>query len=250
MKKIILFVVFAIFTMFAEAQDLDSSRSQVKNVLKFHPFTLPFNSVSFEYERMINSKNAVSLQVGIPNQQSIMGKYGISANSDLKTAAFGSTIIRGAYRHYTGKSMLPKGFYIEPYLKYQHLNGGASIAGVDDSGDAYSGKSDIKFNTLNVGCQLGIQFLIAKKVSLDFYFFGLEGGIFNGNIATTPTSYTEYNPYILSVIKNVIDQNIADAPALIRNKLTTTQTATQVIIHANNAFYPWFRGGISIGFAF
>ena len=117
-------------------------------------------------------------------------------------------------------------------------------------GDPYSGNSEIKFNTLNVGCQLGIQFLIAKRVSVDFYFLGLEGGLLNGNIVTTPTSYTEYNPFILSALKNVIDQNIANAPAIIRNKLTTSETSSQVIVKAGNATYPWYRGGISIGFAF
>ena len=250
MRNILLFVFFCGNGLFALAQNQNSNELHLKNVLKFQPFNLPFNAFSFEYERMINGKNSVAIQIGIPNQQSIMGKYGITANSDLKTAAFGSAIIRGAYRHYTGKSGLPKGFYIEPYLKYQHLKGEASIAGVDDSGDPYSGKSDINFRTVNAGCQLGLQFLIAKRVSLDFYFLGLEGGLLSGNIATTPTSYTEYNPFILAVIKNVIDQNIAQAPAIIRNKITTTQTPTQIKINANNALYPWIRGGISVGFAF
>ena len=250
MKYIILPVFLFAFALFTGAQNQNSDDYKIKNIVKFQPVTLPFNAVSFEYERMINGNNAVTLQVGIPNQKSIMGKFGINSNSDLKSAEFGSTIIRGAYRHYIGQSTLPKGFYIEPYLKYQQLKGGASIAGVDDHGDPYSGKSDVKFNTINMGCQLGIQFLIAKRVSLDLYFLGLEGGLLNGTIATTPTSYTEYNPIILTVLKNVIDQNIAQAPSFIRNKLTTTQTSTQVLINAKSAVYPWIRGGFSIGFAF
>jgi len=250
MKKIFLLAVLFGFTCSGIAQVDDSSLFSIKNVVKFQPFTLPFNSISFEYERMINHKNSLTLQIAIPNQQSVMGKYGINSNSDLKTAEFGTKVLRGAYRHYTGKNNLPKGFYIEPYLKYQQLKGGASIAGVDDQGDPYSGKSEIKFNTINAGCQFGVQFLIVKRVSIDLYFLGLEGGILNGKIATTPTSYTEYDPFILGIIKNVIDQNIAQAPAIVRNKLITTQTSTQVIINANNAPYPWIRGGISIGFAF
>ena len=250
MKYIIFSIVLSGYTLFAAAQYRNSDNYQIKNVIKFQPVTLPFNSVSFEYERMINNKNSVTLQVGFPNQKSVMGKFGISANSDLKTAEFGSTIIRGAYRHYTGENRLPSGFYIEPYMKYQQLKGDATIAGMDDQGDPYSGRSDVKFNTVNMGCQLGIQFLIAKRVCIDIYFLGMEGGILNGTIATTPTSYTAYDPIILSVIKNVIDQNIAQSSTYIRNKVTTTQTSTQVLINAKSAVYPWIRGGFSIGFAF
>jgi hypothetical protein len=250
MKILSLLVFLAVYALSGKAQDQIVTDYQSKNLIKFLPFTLPFNSVSFEYERLINPKNSVVLQVGIPNQQSIMGKYGINPNSDLKTAVFGSTIIRGGYRHYTGKSRLPKGFYLEPYLKYQHFKGDASIAGVDDQGDPYSGNSEIKLNTVNLGCQMGVQFLIAKRVSLDLYFLGLEGGLLSGKIVTTPTTNSEYNPIILSVLKNVIDQNIADAPAMIRNKLSTTQTASQVIVNLSSTPYPWIRGGISLGFAF
>ena len=250
MKKIILFFLVSGYALSGLGQDQISSGYQPKNVVKFLPVTLPFNSVSFEFERMINSKNSVTIQVGLPDRKSIIGKYGINSNSDLKTADFGSTVVRGAYRHYTGKSGLPKGFYLEPYLKYQQLKGRATIAGIDDQGDAYSGKSEIKFSTINTGCQLGYQFLIVKRVSVDFYFLGLEAGMFNGNIVTTPTSYTEYDPIILSALRNVIDQNIAKAPGFIRTKLSTSQTSSQVIVKAANAVYPWFRGGISVGIAF
>ena len=51
-------------------------------------------------------------------------------------------------------------------------------------------------------------------------------------------------------MKNVIDQNIAQSSTYIRNKVTTTQTSTQVLINAKSAVYPWIRGGFSIGFAF
>ena len=233
------------------AQVVESNEHSVKNVVKFLPATLPFNSVSFEYERMLNPKNALTLQIGFPRQQSVIGKYGITGNSDVKTAEFGTTILRAAYRHYTGKKRLPKGFYIEPYLKYQHIKGDATIEGVDDQDIPYAGSSEIKLNTINMGCQFGVQFLIAKRVSLDLYFLGLEGGILSGHVDTTPTSSnTAYDPIILSVIKGVIEQKIADLPSSIGKRLTVTQTQSQVNVKASSTPYPWIRGGFSIGFAF
>ena len=250
MKKIFLFVFFSGFTLFGIAQVGDSTAFQLKNVVKFLPLNLPFHNVSFEYERMINPKNSLTLDIGLPFQKSIMGKYGINSNSDLKTAEFGTTAVRGAYRHYTGKQKLPKGFYIEPYLKYQQIKGNASIEGTNSMEIPYAGTSDINLHTLNIGCQLGIQFLIAKRVSVDLFFLGLEGGFLSGNITTTPTSSTQYDPITLAVLKEVITQNIADLPSFVKNKLSVTQTDTQVIVKATSMPYPWFRGGISIGFAF
>jgi hypothetical protein len=247
MNKLPLLVVLCVCVLFGFAQDHDTTVLQRKNVVKFLPATLPFHSVSFEYERMINNKNSIALQIGLPNQKSIMGKYGIDANSDLKTAEFGTTTIRAAYRHYTGKKKLPKGFYIEPYLKYHHFKANASIEGVNDQQISYAGTSDVKLNSLNMGCQLGVQFLIVKRVTLDLYFLGLEGGFLNGNIITTPTPN---DAITLSAIKEVIDQKIADLPSFIGNKLTSTQTENQVIVNANSTPYPMIRGGISIGIAF
>ena len=225
----------------------DSTFLQQKNVVKFLPFTLPFNAVSFEYERMINNKNSLAFQIGIPDQKSIMGKYGINSDSELKSLEFGTTTLRAAYRHYTGKKRLPKGFYLEPYLKYQHFKGKASIEGVNDLQISYAGASEVKLHSLNMGCQFGVQFLIAKLVAVDLYFLGVEGGFLSGNVATTPIPN---DIIVLSTIKEVIDQNIADLPSFIGKKLTSIQTDNQVIVKAKSIPYPMIRGGISFGIVF
>ena len=250
MKKFLLFVFISGFVFWAKAQDQSSNGNEPRNVVKFLPFTLPFNSLSFEYERMINAKNSLILDLGFPDKKSIMGKFGIATNSDLKSAEIGSSLVRGAYRHYTGKQNFPKGFYIEPYLKYQHFTGDARVEGVDDFGVTYAGTSEIKLHTLNMGCQLGIQFLIAKRVSLDFYFLGFEGGLLNGKITTVPPTNTGFDQEILTILRDQIQQVVDGAPSMIKNKITVSQTNTSVDVKVSNAPYPWFRSGLSIGFAF
>ena len=250
MKKLILFIVFSGFTIFGIAQVNDSTSLKIRNVVKFLPLNMLFHSASFEYEHMINAKNSLTLEVGLPSQKSIIGHYGINANSDLKTAGFGTAALKAAYRHYAGKRRLPKGFYIEPYLKYQQIKGNASIAGVNDMQIPYAGTSDLKLNTINLGCQLGVQFLIAKRVSLDLYFLGLEGGYLSGHVNTTPSISTQYDPVELSILDEVISQNIGNLPSFVRNKISVRQTDNQIIVKANNIPYPWYRGGVSIGFTF
>ena len=246
MKKLLALVFFAGWALLGFSQDENTSATDRKNVVKFLPVNLPFQSISFEYERMINAKNSVILGVGLPNQKSLIGKYGITDEEDLKSAEIGTMHIRAAYRHYAGKSMLPRGFYIEPYLKYQKITGNAGISGVDEeTSEPYKGEFDINLNTMNVGFQLGAQFLIAKRISLDFYFLGLEAGFLSGDASATSDVIED-----IDNLKADIDEAIEDLPSFIGDKLTVTQSGNKVNVNASNAPYPWFRGGISIGIAF
>jgi len=246
MKKLLVFVVFAGWAVLGSGQVQSSNMPESKNVVKFLPANLFFQSISFEYERMINAKNSLTLGIGLPNKKSLIGKYGIDAGSDLKTAALGTMHVRAAYRHYTHNQMLPQGFYIEPNLKYQHITGNASITGVDDLTDqSFSGNLEMKLNAVNLGFQLGYQFLIAKRVSLDLYFAGLEAGFLSGNVTSTSNI-----PSDAINIKSENEDAIADMPSFIGNKLTVTQSGNNVNVKAKSIPYPWFRGGISFGFAF
>lgn len=246
MKKLLVFVVLSGWALLGLAQDQKSSTLERKNVVKFLPINLPFQSISFEYERMINAKNSFTLGVGLPNQKSLIGKYGIKDDKKLKTAELGTMHIRVAYRHYFGKRMLPKGLYIEPYLKYQDIKGKASIEGKDGQNVPYKGDINVKLNTMNLGFQSGAQFLIAKRVSLDFYFSGLEAGLLSGNVTATSDQIADADN-----IKANIDDAIADLPSFIGDKLTVTQpSGTKVNIKASSVPYPWLRCGISIGIAF
>jgi len=246
MKKLFVLVFLACWVSFGFAQDEDSLTIERNNVVKFLPVNLPFQSISFEYERMINPSNYLTLGIGIPNQKSLIGKYGMDVNSELKTAELGTMHIRAAYRHYTGQRMLPKGFYIEPYLKYQKITGNGSVENTDFD-NTYKGKFDVNLNSMNLGFQLGAQFLIAKRITVDFYFLGLEVGFLSGDVTAISDQLADADN-----LKADIEKNIADLPSFIGDKLTVTQSADkkQINVNADHVPYPWFRGGISIGIAF
>ncbi len=247
MKKLFIILILAGLALLGAAQDQDSMALKRKNVLKFLPVNLLFQSTSFEFERMINGKNSFTLGIGLPNQKSMLGKFGIKEGSDpkIEKLELGTMHVRVAYRHYGGQRRLPNGFYIEPYLKYQDIKGNSMISGIDNNNLPYSGTLDVKLNTMNLGFQLGAQFLIAKRIAVDFYFLGLEAGFLSGDITANSTKITDANN-----IKGDIDNAIADLPSFIGKKLTVTQTGNQVNINAASVPYPWFRSGISIGIAF
>ncbi len=190
MKKLLSVIVLLSLFVAVNGQDEKTANLATrKYVIKFQPVNYALQSYSFEIERMLNRKNALTIGIGIPNSGSLIGKYGIEA-SDLSKLDLSTMHARLAYRHYGGNSGLPRGFYIEPYLKYQNLKGNFTKTfeeNIEGSTQTYEGNIDAKITTMNAGFQMGVQFMIAKRIAVDFYFLGLEGGIGNVDLVGTPT---------------------------------------------------------------
>ena len=84
--------------------------------------------------------------------------------------------------------------------------------------------------------------MIAKRVTLDFYFLGIEGGMVNGNVNA------KVNPSDnIPDMRKEIDDAIDDLPSFFSDKLTVTNTSDAVNVKASSIPFPWLRSGISIG---
>jgi len=249
MKKLLIFALLVGWAMLGLAQVPDTIAVHPRNVFKFLPVNLPFQTISLQYEGMVSPRSSLVLGVGFPNQQSVIGKYDITFDPDLVRAELGTTHIRTALRfYYTGKSYHPNGFYFEPYLKYQHIKGNSYIVGfADKTHKPYEGIQDLNFNTFNLGFQLGVQFMLAKFITFDLYFLGIEAGLLNGRVYSESPSATQG-----TLVRNKIEGAINDMnlPSFIGDRITVTQTGYRVKATADNVVYPWYRGGISIGIAF
>ena len=245
MKKLIVFLILSAWVSAGIAQTENQETPGVGpiNVIKFLPFNLSFNSVSFEYEGMVSDHSSMTLQVGIPNNKSFDTNYNIKFLSNMTNAQLGTTIVRLAYRHYAGnQKLVPQGFYFEPYLKYQNLKGNGYYVGHDAPYQTYIGVTDVKLNTYNFGLQLGAQFLIGNRLSVDVYFLGLEAGLASGDMSVLSRNAPK--------IAADINDAIADLPSYMKNTITVTESPNRVDVKARNTPYPWYRAGISIGIAF
>ena len=247
MRRLLMIVAFVISGISGFTQEQQDTVNVVlrKNVVKFFPIDIPFQSISFEYERMIDPKNSLTLGVGIPMQGQIVTKNLLNGSSNLKKMEFNSMHVRAAYRYYYGYNLLPKGFYIEPFFKYQQIKLDGNYQGINDQKTIYRGDIVGNINTINLGLQIGVQFLISKRITLDLYFLGLEGGIANGGITSTSKNSTDAGN-----IETDFKDAVAGLPFFIENWLTVKKVNNQVFINANKLQYPWYRGGISIGIAF
>jgi hypothetical protein len=213
-----------------------------KNVIKLHPENYAFGSLPLGYERAINGKNTLDFGIGIPLNKQLSESFAENmyptGSYAIEKATISNMHFRVAFRHYTGKQQAPKGFYYEPYLKYQTFK--PSIAGVNNHDIKSS--FDGTFSSFNGGLQLGYQFLIAKTVTLDFYFFGLEAGMLKANLTGETSSD-------LQTYKDDIEKNITDLP-YVGDKIAVKVEDNKVKVTSSNIFYPSIRMGFSLGIAF
>ncbi len=256
MKNKISLLLFCLLTINAVGQEATDStivkEFGKKNVVKFLPVNLLFNTTSFEYERKFSKQNSLILGVGLPVSKSFPGKLtNNSGENKISNDAFSTTSFRIGYRHYSGSSIQPSAFYLSPYLKYQKFiattdNLRTVTKGTPPVTKNFSEHYDINGNTLNFGLQWGVQFLIAKIVSVDFYFLGLEAGLASVT-ATVKSSDTNMIDEVETSVRNKIN----DLPSLFAKKITVTRSgADQVDVKGSSMPYPWLRSGISIGIAF
>ena len=257
MKTKILILAFTLLAIHVVGQDVKDSTIVKpvgrKNVIKFLPTNLAFNSLSFEYERKFTQKSSFILGIGLPQSKSFASSINDNSSSDkVSNDAFSTMSIRAAYRHYSGHRIQPSGFYFSPYLKYQKMNATADNqkTGPDPINPnltkQYTEKFTIDGNTLNFGIQWGVQALIAKRISLDFYFLGLEAGLLN---ITATVKSSDIN--MINEVESNVRTNVKDLPSFLADKITVKRNGTdQVDVTGSSIPYPWLRGGISIGIAF
>lgn len=256
MKTRTLFLIFAFCSVYGFGQDVSTNSDTValgpKNVFKFLPVNLAFNSLSFEYERKFSPKSSFTFGLGIASPKPFADKFGInSADNKITNDAFSTMAIRVAYRHYAGHKARPFGFYFSPYLKYQKFAANADNHRTTTQGNPpvttqYDEKYDINGNTLNFGLQSGVQFLIAKIVCVDFYFMGIEAGL--ANVTATVKSP---NVVMMDEVEKGVRDNVDKLPPFLASKIKVTRNGSdQVDVKGSSIPYPWLRSGISIGIAF
>jgi hypothetical protein len=253
-RALILFLLFLSLCAFGQdgIVSSDTIPREHKNVVKFLPVNLAFNSVAFEYERKFSPKSSFTIGVGLASPKPFAEKFNMSTNENvIRNDAFGTMTVRAAYRHYAGRKARPFGFYFSPYLKYQNFTANADnhrtvTEGYPPVTTQYDEKYDIHGNTLNFGLQSGVQFLIAKIVCVDFYFMGIEAGL--ANVTATVKSP---NLVMIDEVESNVRDNVDKLPPFLANKIKVTRNGSdQVDVKGSSIPYPWLRSGISIGIAF
>ncbi len=213
--------------------------------VKWNPVALFFGNISILGEYNFKPKKSFTFGIGIPSEK--VNTFTIDDEKESVTMKTFSAM--AGYRMYMGKKPM-SGFYFEPYLHYVK-NEASTILEAELNGGPENFLTTSTFKAFGVGAQLGIQALIAKRVTIDFFILGPEANSVKHSVVARDISSTlPWDQIDEQEARQEIEDAIGDIP-LIGDKIkVTVDKNTKTVRTDYSGFLPGFRGGISIGFRF
>ncbi|HET7001429.1 MAG TPA: DUF3575 domain-containing protein [Puia sp.] len=156
------------------------------------------SSVHMGYERVLNRNQSLYIFGGY-NQFPVKLDIGLQ-NTNFTNAKNKTGYTIGAeFRFYLPKENkydAPHGIYLAPYISYYNFSSDNTLTHTDSSGNKSSASLAMNVNLLNVGFELGYQFVIGKRFIIDaemfgpsFTYYSFKADI-NGNIAGSTQNET------------------------------------------------------------
>ena len=233
MKNVLLIILSTTFVFFTY-NGLSQNNSEFpdtnyrKNVIKWNMTTFILFSkknINVSYERVLKPYRTFSINAGyfeIP----FGGLFdSLFINNTYEKSGFS---ISGDYRFYfkeRNKKWAPDGLYWGIYSSYHHFQFSNTVQFInrpDIQGDVEFGGN---FNIISAGAELGYQFIIKDKLSIDLVFIGPSLSAYSrkftlgGNV----NNENEYLEAIWDAIKNKYPhiQELAESGEIVNNKTKT-----------------------------
>ncbi len=188
-KQILTSFFIIAFSGIAFAQDQDSLKMDnkddfrhLKNVIRFNPTPnlLGLKSIIFGYERVVFPSQSFSVNAGFlafqPSAKNQVRRDSVNANLSLaETNNNKGFSIAADYRFYLKKENkypAQRGIYVGPYVSTYYFDSETTIKNTDPSAGNGTVGINTKFLILNIGAELGYQFVIKNRVTIDLILAG------------------------------------------------------------------------------
>ena len=249
-KYIIALGIFGISGFYANAQTTDSSHKtakEFKNTIKLNVSNrlIYDNALQLGYERLINKHQALNIFGGY-------NEFPVDLNLQLDNTSLGDTkkktgyVFGAEYRFYLAsenKHNAPRGIYLAPFISLYHFKSDRTLNHTDTAGTQSSSNLNTKIDFINIGGELGYQFVLGKRWVIDAVMFG--------------PAFTHYNfkAKLDNPLPGLDDNEVAQAVIdALKEKLPLLNDITSdegVNKSGTEAFWSLgFRYSISIGFRF
>ncbi|MHA4843811.1 hypothetical protein ACX0G7_06605 [Flavitalea antarctica] len=186
MKNVVLFIlVLHTLLQALVAQEKVEGEKTYKNTIRFNitnPFILSTKSLIFGYERLINNRQSFSVNVGRASfpTLNLISTDSLRANSNEEEKGFNLSFDYRFYLSRENKYEAPRGVYIGPYYAYnfnertnewslKSANGGAP----------QTIETKTSFSIHTIGFELGYQFILWRRISLDMILAGPGLGFYD-----------------------------------------------------------------------
>lgn len=231
----------AAFGTFAQEQPT----FQPSTAIKFNPFSLAFGKIGLLGEYNYKHKKSITFGIGIPVE---MTNNNLEIDGEKREIKMKTFSVMGGYRMYLGKKSM-SGFYFEPYLKYVK-NDATSILDftVSDVERQFSAVST--YSGFGLGAQLGVQFLIAQRVSIDLMILGPEANISNAKLNIRDLSNLPWLPGDGADAEQEIKDAVGDLPIIGDKIKVNVDEASRSARAEYSGFLPGFRMGLTVGVRF
>lgn len=238
MKNFSALVALIFISVFSFAQ------KQPSVSIKWAPTGLVYGNVSLQGEYNFG-KNSLTAKIGIPAAAHRSYDYDQNnADFSMKAMSFLS-----GYRTYLSKKHM-KGFYLEPYFKYVHHTS-EGVGNGKLGGEPVKMSFTNEYNGVGLGAQLGVQFLIRKKIAIDLFFLGPEINSSRNDFRAVEISNTIPWTDVQAGEAERDIKDFLDQFPFLRNETDVVVDRTNKAVRANfKGVLPGFRAGVSFGIAF
>jgi len=204
MKKLLPLFLFALSLSFILPVDAQKGYSfpdtvkYKKNVIRWNitPFLLwSKKNINLGYERVVSPYQSFSVNAGYFELPQFSANLLDSLNIENSTDRSGY-MFSGDYRFYfkkRNKKRAPDGLYWGPYGSFHHtqFKNRIEILNQDPTVDAIFGG---KINIISAGVELGYQFIIKEKLSIDLIFMGPSISMYNFNMSLGAEGEGNFDP--------------------------------------------------------
>lgn len=177
----LLFLVAMNFSSFA--QEEMKMEKHYKNVVRLNltnPVIFGEKSLVLGYERVLGDYKSASINIGqaqLP-KLSIVNTDSTEIHKDSKEHGFNMTADFRFYLQKENKHFAPRGVYLGPYFGYNSM-GRENTWTLNTSSFQGEVKTDVDFNVLAIGGQMGYQFVLFKRLTLDLVLIGPGVAFYN-----------------------------------------------------------------------
>ncbi len=208
MKKLIIVFVLSVFAINSFPQnDSVVPADYRRNTIKWNltPFVLwSSRNINFSYERVLKPYRAFSVNAGY----FVLPSSGIYDSLNIKAARnnWGFTV-SGDYRYYfkkRNKGYAPDGLYWGPYGSF-HYTGFENDIEVFN-GDLAQGSLNLRAEIaiVSAGVEIGYQFVIKEKFTIDLIFIGPSFSVYSGKIGLGGDLTVDENNEYLNAIRDIL----------------------------------------------
>lgn len=208
MRVLLLLILLAINVgMLAQETEV---REQRLNTVKVDvtSYFLYRRSFVFSYERIIKPHQSFAITLGYQEFPKIVS-FGSGIHGEREDRREGYKV-GGEYRFYLKKEnkfLAPRGLYLGGYMSYLFFNNERGLTIEDDDGTIGDAYLKTKLSVLNVGIQLGYQFVFNDRWTIDLVFIGPSISRYTLNMKLdgnfTPD---EGNDYQNEIVEKLLDK--------------------------------------------